>query len=112
MRKTPTVLVALLGLASPVLAEGGTWAARGAELAEAAPAGAVVVACYRGPLRDVIWDRPEIAFTDSLRRAGYDMAQAQAIAERVCRDPALVDDRAGLAALTQELMAQTPRARG
>lgn len=54
------------------------------------------VSCYRGPWKEVIWDRPNAVFLDSLRAIGYDYATAEAIAERICRDPALVGNREGL----------------
>ena len=50
----------------------------------------IVVSCFRGPWRDVIWDRPNAVFVDSLVEVGYDFPTAHAIAERVCRDDALV----------------------
>jgi len=50
----------------------------------------IVVSCFRGPWREVIWDRPNPVFIDSLINAGYDHPTSYAIAERICRDPALV----------------------
>tara|TARA_R110002049_G_scaffold140930_5_gene302332 strand:- start:60145 stop:60489 length:345 start_codon:yes stop_codon:yes gene_type:complete len=58
----------------------------------------IVVSCYRGPWNEVIWDRPNPVFVDSLVAVGYDFSTASAIAERVCKDQALVGDEAGLKA--------------
>jgi len=46
----------------------------------------VTISCFRGPWEEVIWDRPEPVFVDSLVAAGYSFPEAHAIAERVCRD--------------------------
>ncbi len=46
----------------------------------------ITVSCFRGPWEEVIWDRPEPVFIDSLVSAGYTFPEAHAIAERVCRD--------------------------
>ncbi|MBY6091405.1 hypothetical protein [Maritimibacter alkaliphilus] len=56
----------------------------------------VYVSCFRGPWKEVIWDRPNAKFVDSLRDLGYDYPNAHAIAERVCRDDALVFNKEGL----------------
>ena len=50
----------------------------------------VTVSCFRGPWKEVIWDRPNPIFIDSLMNAGYSITTSQAIAERACRDPSLV----------------------
>jgi len=50
----------------------------------------ITVSCFRGPWNDVIWDRPNAVFIDSLINAGYDHPTALAIGERICRDAALV----------------------
>ncbi len=50
----------------------------------------ITVSCFRGPTGDVIWDRPNAVFIDSLVAAGYTFATAHAIGERVCRDHDLV----------------------
>lgn len=52
----------------------------------------ITVSCFRGPWKDVIWDRPNAVFVDSLVNAGYKFETAHAIAERVCRDEALVNN--------------------
>lgn len=58
----------------------------------------IIVSCYRGPWKDVIWDRPNAVFIDSLVAIGYDFPTAQAIGTRVCRDDALVGDPEALKA--------------
>ncbi|RVV97281.1 hypothetical protein EKE94_14815 [Mesobaculum littorinae] len=55
-------------------------------------AGTIVVSCYRGPWTDVIWDRPNPVFIDSLVAAGYEHPEALAIGERLCRDASLVNN--------------------
>jgi hypothetical protein len=66
--------------------------------------------CLRGPWKAVIIDRPSNAFVDSLTNAGYDYATAFAIAERICRDPALVDRPEELRAETLRVInAEPPR---
>jgi hypothetical protein len=52
--------------------------------------GTITVSCFRGPWKEVIWDRPNAVFVDSLVNVGYTYERAHAIAERVCRDEALV----------------------
>lgn len=54
-------------------------------------AGVITISCFRGPWEEVIWDRPEPVFVDSLVAYGYSFPEAHAIAERVCRDAAGVD---------------------
>ena len=56
----------------------------------------IVVSCFRGPWNEVIWDRPNAVFVDSLVAVGYESPTAHAIAERVCRDKALVGNPEGL----------------
>lgn len=68
----------------------------------------VTVSCFRGPWQEVIWDRPQPIFIDSLMNAGYSLATAQAIAERACRDPSLVGDREGLKAEGYRLLSIVP----
>ena len=46
----------------------------------------VTISCFRGPWEEVIWDRPEPVFVDSLVGIGYTYPEAHAIGERVCRD--------------------------
>ncbi len=58
----------------------------------------IVVSCYRGPWKEVIWDRPNPVFIDSLVSVGYDFSTATSIAERICRDQGLVGNSAALKA--------------
>jgi hypothetical protein len=75
----------------------------------AAPSGGVVVvSCFRGPLTETIWDRPAAIFVDSLVAVGYVFPTAHAIAERICRDVALVQDTAGLRAEMERILRQYP----
>jgi hypothetical protein len=83
-------------------------AARAAALAVPASAGSysktiyqfsndvIIVSCFRGPWKDVIWDRPNSNFIDSLIKIGYDYPTSHAIAERVCRDDWLVGNEDGM----------------
>lgn len=69
----------------------------------------ITVSCYRGPWEDVIWDRPNPVFTDSLVSAGYTFPEAHAIAERVCRDPGAVGQPdVALATMTNILRSSPP----
>lgn len=72
----------------------------------AQPTGNVIhVSCWRGPWREVIWDRPNAVFVDSLVAVGYDFSTAHAIAERVCRDKTLVGNPEGLKAHMERIWA-------
>lgn len=55
----------------------------------------VTISCFRGPWTEVIWDRPEPAFLESLAAFGYRPAEALAIGETVCRDQNLVGNPEG-----------------
>lgn len=90
----------------PILA--GLFATVLATQAAAAQTVIVTVSCFRGPWQEVIWDRPEPIFIDSLMNAGYSLATAQAIAERACRDPSLVGNREGLRAEGYRLLSIVP----
>lgn len=69
--------------------------------------GVVTVSCYRGPFKKVIWDRPNAIFTDSLVAVGYSEAYALGIGNRICRDPALVDDTVGMKSAMEAIIAAT-----
>jgi hypothetical protein len=68
----------------------------------------ITVSCYRGPWQEVIWDRPNPEFTDSLVRAGYTFPEAHAIAERVCRDPGAVGQPGALRATMTTILRSSP----
>ena len=68
----------------------------------------VIVSCYRGPWEDVIWDRPNPEFIDSMVAVGYTFPEAHAIGERVCRDRSLVGNEAGLQATMSQILATNP----
>lgn len=68
----------------------------------------VVVSCYRGPTTGIIWDHPLPIFVDSLVAVGYPIDVATSIAERICRDPELVDNPALAAARTKEFLNRIP----
>lgn len=69
----------------------------------------ITVSCYRGPWEDVIWDRPNSVFIDSLVTVGYDINTASSIAERICRDSDLVGDTEGLKAEMKRIYREVPR---
>jgi hypothetical protein len=73
--------------------------------------GVIYVACFRGPWNEVIWDRPQAKFVDSLVNVGYDYPTAHAIAERVCRDADLVGNPEGLRATMLQITREYPRNR-
>lgn len=67
------------------------------------------ISCYRGPWKEVIWDRPNPVFVDSLVNAGYGYATATAIAERICRDPALVGRPGSMSRALRAILSGTAR---
>lgn len=71
----------------------------------------ITVSCYRGPWKDVIWDRPNAVFIDSLVAVGYKFSTAHAIGERVCRDRSLVGDTDALKAEMQRIWRESPARR-
>lgn len=68
----------------------------------------IQVSCFRGPWHEVIWDRPNAVFIDSLVAVGYDYPTAHAIGERICRDPALVNNPEGLRATMKQIYRESP----
>ncbi|UWQ96293.1 hypothetical protein K3728_03355 [Rhodobacteraceae bacterium M385] len=68
----------------------------------------VTVSCFRGPFSEVIWDRPNAVFIDSLVNAGYTFPEAHAIGERVCRDPSTVDRPDMAVQVMHQIIAQNP----
>lgn len=70
--------------------------------------GVVTVSCFRGPIRETVWDHPRAIFTESLVAVGYDYPSALSIATRICRDVTLVGDEAGLKAAMEAIIAQAP----
>ena len=65
----------------------------------------IVVSCWRGPWQEVIWDRPNAVFVDTLVSVGYDYSTADAIATRICRDPNLVGRPGALKATMERIWA-------
>lgn len=98
---------AALGGVLAVAASGGA-GATGQVQHGAANGPAVIVSCFRGPWQEVIWDRPNPVFVDSLVAAGYSFPEAHAIAERVCRDPDTVGRPDDAAAVMRRILAESP----
>lgn len=71
----------------------------------------VTVSCFRGPFSEIIWDRPNPVFIDSLVSAGYTFPQAHAIGERVCTDPSTVDHPDMAIQVMHQIIAQNPPGR-
>ncbi len=71
----------------------------------------ITVSCFRGPLEAVIWDHPEGVFVDSLVAAGYDFPTAHAIAERICKDSRLVNNKELLRQTMREVYYASPAGR-
>ncbi len=71
----------------------------------------ITISCFRGPWTEVIWDRPNPVFIDSLVALGYSFPEAHAIGERVCRDPATVDQPDAAIAVMQRIMMENPPGR-
>jgi hypothetical protein len=66
------------------------------------------IECFRGPWQEIIWDRPEVGFTDDLVAYGYSFAEAEAIGTRVCRDPQGIDDPHYLVGVVRHLLRTQP----
>ncbi|MDK3019028.1 hypothetical protein [Pseudodonghicola flavimaris] len=71
----------------------------------------MIVSCFRGPWKDVIWDRPNSNFIDSLIDFGYDYPNAHAIAERICRDDRLVNNKEAMKAEMIRIYYESPEIR-
>lgn len=69
----------------------------------------IVVSCYRGPWNEVLWDRAQPEFYDSLRAAGYSPATADAIGNRICRDQNLVGKPDVMRQEALRIISATPR---
>lgn len=68
----------------------------------------ITISCFRGPWEEVIWDRPNARFIESLVAAGYDFPTAHAIGERICRDEALVGNPDAAKDAMAKVMAEAP----
>lgn len=68
----------------------------------------ITVSCWRGPWQEVIWDRPNPVFIDSLVAVGYDYPTALAIGTRICRNVATVGDPEQMKAEMREAYANAP----
>lgn len=68
----------------------------------------IQIACFRGPWQEIIWDRPEVSFTDDLVAYGYSEADALAIGTRICRDPQGVTDPAHMVGVLQQILRTQP----
>jgi len=71
----------------------------------------IIVSCFRGPWKEVIWDRPNSNFIDSLINIGYDYPTSHAIAERVCRDDWLVGNESGMKSEMIRIYRESPHFR-
>ena len=71
----------------------------------------ITISCFRGPTDEIIWDRPNAVFIDSLVAAGYTFPEAHAIGERVCRDNATVNNPNAAIAVMNRIMAENPPGR-
>lgn len=78
MRRLPLIAAVLMALPTASFAHPHT---------AAQPQAPIQIACFRGPWQEIIWDRPEVSFTDHLVHHGYTQDQALAIGTRICRDP-------------------------
>lgn len=96
MKKALVLAAVCAAFAAPAMA-GGKYGHKHRHHGAYGPTGTqIVVSCFRGPWNDVIWDRPNAVFIDSLVAIGYDFSTAHAIGERVCRDEALVGNPDGM----------------
>ncbi len=81
------ISLVLVFVATPVKAQEAS-----NSLTTEAPTVTVTISCFRGPLDQVIWDRPKAEFIDDLVGIGYSYANANAIGERICADQEGVSD--------------------
>lgn len=103
MKKLLLSAIVLAGIAAPAVA--------GTAYAYKFTDHTIYVSCFRGPWKEVIWDRPNAKFVDSLVNLGYDYPTSHAIAERVCRDDDLVFNKDGLKAEMKRIYAESPEYR-
>ena len=68
----------------------------------------IQISCFRGPWREIIWDRAEARFTDDLVAYGYSYAEADAIGTRICRDPEGVDNPQNLVGVLRGILRTQP----
>lgn len=106
MKKLMLSAAILMGLAAPAVAGGF-----GKTYTYKFQTATIVVSCFRGPWKEVIWDRPNSNFIDSLVNVGYDYPTAHAIAERVCRDDNLVGNKEGLKSEMIRIFRESPEYR-
>ena len=114
--KAMTVAGALLLLSGPLSADGyhehghGHWHDNDGHMHQNVQVQriTVTVSCFRGPWQEVIWDRPEPVFIDSLVAAGYTFPEAHAISERVCRDSGGVDNPGHSRAVLAQIFRDSP----
>lgn len=71
----------------------------------------ITVSCFRGPWNEVIIDRPNAIFIDSLVDVGYEYSTAHAIAYRICRDQALVGNESAMRSEMQRILRTQPARR-
>ena len=72
----------------------------------------ITVSCFRGPIREVIWDHPRAVFLESLVNYGYSYSEAESIANRICRDVTIVgNEQAQIDATYAVIAAQPPGTR-
>lgn len=69
----------------------------------------ILVSCFRGPWNEVIWDKANPNFVQSLVDAGYGQQEATSIANYICRDPRLVDNPIALAKEVRAAVRAAPR---
>lgn len=68
----------------------------------------IIVSCFRGPWKQVIWDHPNAKFIDSLVGVGYDYPTSESIANRICRDQDLVFNPEGLKSEMKRIYRTSP----
>lgn len=66
------------------------------------------VSCYRGPWDDVIWDRANPEFVESLQSFGYNQVDAENLANSICRDARLVYNPDKLADQVRKVVLDAP----
>lgn len=68
----------------------------------------VRINCFRGPIRETVWDHARSVFIEDLVSLGYNYDAALAIATRICRDVTAVGNPDALRANLLNAIAKNP----
>lgn len=103
MKRTTLTAICLMALSAPAVAHESTEHQKNVTQSHR-----IELSCYRGPFKDVIWDRAYPNFVASLESYGYPRYQAQLMADSICRDPSFIDNPDAMKTSVIEMIKQTP----